>query len=75
MSNSHACYVGDDLLDKQQFIDYYNSEVVQLLTSSKSSPVCSDDSKNLSKQDFVNACKLLVGFARKDCFNACIFSK
>ena len=58
----NACYVGDDLLDKQQFIDYYNSEVVQLLTSSKSSPVCSDDSKNLSKQDFVNACKLLVGW-------------
>jgi hypothetical protein len=36
------------LLDKQQFIDYYNSEIVQLLTSNKSSPVCSDDSKNNS---------------------------
>ena len=58
----NACYVGVDLLDKQQFIDYYNSEIVQLLTSNKSSPVCSDDSKNLSKQDFVNACKLLVGW-------------
>jgi hypothetical protein len=44
----NACYVGVDLLDKQQFIDYYNSEIVQLLTSNKSSPVCSDDSKNLS---------------------------
>jgi hypothetical protein len=64
LSEFGACYVNNnnDLLDKQQFLDYYNSEIVQLLTSNKSSPVCSDDSKNLSKQDFVNACKLLVGW-------------
>ena len=53
----NACYVGDDLLDKQQFIDYYNSEVVQLLTSQTT--ICNQEP---SKKDFEKACKLLVGW-------------
>jgi uncharacterized protein YeeX (DUF496 family) len=59
LSEFGACYVNNnnDLLDKQQFLDYYNSEIVQLLTSQTT--ICNQEP---SKKDFEKACKLLVGW-------------